>query len=77
MAFSLRRLVPGFPDEVYLTSDILGGLMLLGVFFVAIGYFNTAGITLYGGAIAFTWLMHFVGTIEQTARDLDPAAFPN
>lgn len=76
MAFSLRRLVPGFPDEVYLSSYILGGLLVLGVFFVAIGYFNTAGITLYGGAIAFTWLTLFVGTVEQTAGELDPDAFP-
>lgn len=76
MAFRLRWLVPGFPNEVYLTSYVLGALLLLGVFFVAIGYFNTAGITLYGGAIAFTWLMLFVGTVEQIAVDLDPEAFP-
>jgi hypothetical protein len=76
MAFSLRRLVPGFPPEVYVTSYILGGLLVLGVFFVAIGYFNTAGITLYGGAIAFTWLTLFVGTVEQIAHELAPEAFP-
>jgi hypothetical protein len=75
MAFNLRRLVPGFPPEVYLTSYILGGLLLLGVFFVAIGYFNTAGITLYGGALAFTWLILFVGTVEQTAKAREPEAF--
>ena len=77
MAFSLRRLVPGFPNEVYLTSYILGGLLVLGVFFYAIGYFNIAGVTLYGGAIAFTWLMLFVGTVEQIAREVEPDGFPS
>ncbi|MCB0070227.1 MAG: hypothetical protein KDE20_02160 [Caldilineaceae bacterium] len=77
MAFTLRRLVPGFPNEVYLTSYILGGLLVLGVFFYAIGYFNIAGVTLYGGAIAFTWLTLFVGTVEQIAHELEPDAFPS
>ena len=77
MAFRLRWLIPAFPDEVYLTSYILGGLMVLGGFFVAIGYFNTTGVTIYGAAIAFTWLMLFVNTIERIAKELDPDAFPS
>ena len=77
MAFRLRWLIPAFPDEVYLTSYILGGLMVLGGFFVAIGYFNTAGVTLYGAAIAFTWLMLFVNTVERIAKELEPDAFPS
>jgi hypothetical protein len=77
MALDLRRLIPGFPPEVYATSFFLGGTLVLGVIFVMIGYFNTAGITIYGAAIAFTWLLIFVGAVEQTARELRPNAFPN
>ena len=44
----------------------------MGVIFVMIGYFNTAGITLYGAAIAFTWLTLLVATVEQAADDLEP-----
>jgi hypothetical protein len=76
LGFSLRKLVPGLPRDVHITSFILAGLLLLGVVFVMIGYFNTAGITIYGAAIAFTWLMLFVGTVEQIAEDLNPRAFP-
>ncbi len=77
MAFTLRWLIPGFSNEIYTTSYFLGATLFIGVIFVLIGYFNTAGITLYGAAVAFTWLALFVDTVEQEAQVLDPTAFPN
>ena len=76
MAFSLPRLIPQFSPEVYATSYFLGATLVLGVIFVITGYFNTAGITLYGAAVAFTWLSLFVDTVEQTAKELEPVTFP-
>jgi hypothetical protein len=74
LGFGLGKLAPGLPRDVHVTSYLLSGLLALGVLFVAIGYFNTAGVTLYGAAIAFTWLSVFVNTVEHTAMELD--AFP-
>ena len=76
LALNLRRLIPGFSSEAYATSYFLAGALILGVIFVMTGYFNTAGITIYGAAIAFTWLTLLVGAVEQEAHELEPAAFP-
>ena len=43
LAFGLRRLIPGFPNEVYATSYFLAGALVLGVIFVMIGYFQHRG----------------------------------
>lgn len=76
LGFGLGKFAPGLPEDVHRTSYFLSGLLVLGVIFVAIGYFNTAGITLYGAAIAFTWLSVLATTVEHSAQELDPGAYP-
>ena len=76
LGFGMGKLAPGLPIDVHMTSYVLSGLLVLGVIFVAIGYFNTAGVTIYGAAIAFTWLSIFANTVEHSAQELDADAYP-
>lgn len=76
LAVSLRRLIPGLALDVYAASWFLSLSMFGSIVFVFIGYFNTAGVTLVGGALAFTWMSIFVSSVENAAITLEPESFP-
>ncbi|MCB0160060.1 MAG: hypothetical protein KDD83_18135 [Caldilineaceae bacterium] len=71
-----RWIVPGFPREFFSTSWLLVALLALTLVAAALGRVNTVGLEVAAFGLGITWLTGFVGTTEDTAKELEPDAFP-
>lgn len=72
----LRRLVPGFSREFFVTSWILMATILATLLLAALGYFNTVGLEFLCFGIVITWLQLFMREVEIFAHKFAPDAFP-
>jgi hypothetical protein len=72
-----RWIVPGFPREFFSVSWILVAMLAATLVSAALGRTNTVGLEMAAFALGIIWLSRFVQTTEETARELEPDAFPN
>lgn len=71
-----RWLVPGLSREVFATSWLLVGGVLVSFAASIFGYFNTVGLELIAFALGMVWLQFFVRNIQTHASKLEPDAYP-
>lgn len=72
-----RWIVPGFPREFFSASWILVAMLAATLVSAALGRTNTVGLEMAAFALGIIWLSRFVQTTEESARELEPDAFPS